>query len=553
MSKTENGVSEQTLQALFQEGLQAHQAGRLADAEAAYRQILGLDENHADTNHLLGVIAHQVGDHEASVELISKAIQASPSAPAYHCNLGNALYELGRLDEAAASQRQAIALNPDYAMAHNNLGNVLLAQGHRDEAAANYQKAVNLNPDDAQAHLKLGDILNVQGRWEEAAGSYHKALALVPDNAEALTNLGNILTSLGRPQDAAASYQKAIALKPDLTEAHNNLGNALLALGRPEDAATSHRKAITLKPDYADAHTNLGNALKALDQLDDAAESHEQAIALNPDLAEAHCNLGGIRKEQNRFDEAVEAYRRVLALNPDDALVHVNLGWLFYIQAHWQDAIAHYQIVLEHQHDIDAQFGLGLAYLAHGDTSEAREIYAQGIRQFGSEAALKNGAVRDLEELIENNAESEFARRIRAEQGSRMVSERPRPDKTDSARLRPGKRAEASSLEQARSPQKLVRVHRPPTFRLQSQHPHRPAATSDHQPLDALTDHHLTRLDPVDVRTGFDRLDDQAAGSGLITVKKGERVGPGLHGTDVTVHGRRIDRPVDRRWNCQRL
>ena len=320
------------IQALFQEGLRAHQAGRLADAEAAYRQILGLDENHADTNHLLGVIAHQVGDHEASVELISKAIQASPSAPAYHCNLGNALYELGRLDEAAASQRQAIALNPDYAMAHNNLGNVLLAQGHRDEAAANYQKAVNLNPDDAQAHLKLGDILNVQGRWEEAAGSYHKALALVPDNAEALTNLGNILTSLGRPQDAAASYQKAIALKPDLAEAHNNLGTALLALGRPEDAATSHRKAITLKPDYADAHTNLGNALKALDQLDDAAESHEQAIALNPDLAEAHSNLGGIRQEQNRFDEAAESCREALALNSGHVEAHANLGSVLYYQ-----------------------------------------------------------------------------------------------------------------------------------------------------------------------------------------------------------------------------
>ena len=96
--------------------------------------MLGLDGDHADANHLLGVIAHQAGDHGTAVELIGKAIRHDPSTPAYHCNLGNALYELGRLDEAAANQRQAIALNPDYAMAHNNLGNVLLAQGRSLDA-----------------------------------------------------------------------------------------------------------------------------------------------------------------------------------------------------------------------------------------------------------------------------------------------------------------------------------------------------------------------------------------------------------------------------------
>ncbi|MCH7551375.1 MAG: tetratricopeptide repeat protein, partial [Proteobacteria bacterium] len=113
------------LQALLQEGLRAHQAGQLTDAEAAYRRVLGLDADHADANHLLGVIAHQVGDHRAAVELIGTAIRHNPTDAAYHCNLGNALHELGRLDEAAASQRQAIALKDDYAKAHNNLGSVL--------------------------------------------------------------------------------------------------------------------------------------------------------------------------------------------------------------------------------------------------------------------------------------------------------------------------------------------------------------------------------------------------------------------------------------------
>ena len=47
MNRAENGVSGQNLQALLQDGLRAHQAGRLADAEAAYRRLLGLDADHA--------------------------------------------------------------------------------------------------------------------------------------------------------------------------------------------------------------------------------------------------------------------------------------------------------------------------------------------------------------------------------------------------------------------------------------------------------------------------------------------------------------------------
>ena len=51
-----------------------HQAGQLAEAEAYYRKILAIDQNHFDSLHLLGVIAHQVGRSDLAVDLIGKAI-----------------------------------------------------------------------------------------------------------------------------------------------------------------------------------------------------------------------------------------------------------------------------------------------------------------------------------------------------------------------------------------------------------------------------------------------------------------------------------------------
>ena len=48
--------------------LQSHRAGRLAEAEVAYRRILQTDANHADALHLLGVLSHQTGRHDIATE-----------------------------------------------------------------------------------------------------------------------------------------------------------------------------------------------------------------------------------------------------------------------------------------------------------------------------------------------------------------------------------------------------------------------------------------------------------------------------------------------------
>ena len=69
-----------TIQQAFDLAVQHHQAGRFAQAEALYRQILAHQPNHADGLHLLGVIAAQNGRHDAAVDLFRKAIAITPDS-----------------------------------------------------------------------------------------------------------------------------------------------------------------------------------------------------------------------------------------------------------------------------------------------------------------------------------------------------------------------------------------------------------------------------------------------------------------------------------------
>ena len=52
--------------------MEQHQAGRLAAAEEIYRRILAAEPNHAHALHLLGVTAHQRGEHETAIDYITK-------------------------------------------------------------------------------------------------------------------------------------------------------------------------------------------------------------------------------------------------------------------------------------------------------------------------------------------------------------------------------------------------------------------------------------------------------------------------------------------------
>jgi protein O-GlcNAc transferase len=279
------------LQELFARASSYHRAGRLTDAEKLYRQILQADAQHADALHLLGVLAHQLGRHDAAVDLMGKAIAQNGKVPPFHNNLGNALAAQGRLDDAAVCYVRAIFLKPDYTEAHYNLGVALQAQGKLDAAATSYRRAVSYKPNHAAAHGNLGNVLQEQGKWDEALAAYRKALSYKPDYAEAHGNLANVYKVQGRLAEAAAAYGQALSLKPQYAEAHSNLGLVLLEQGKLEEAVASIERGLSLKPDCAEAHNNLGHALRELGRRETALASYGRALAVRPDFGEARLGL----------------------------------------------------------------------------------------------------------------------------------------------------------------------------------------------------------------------------------------------------------------------
>jgi tetratricopeptide (TPR) repeat protein len=147
----------------------------------------------------------------------------------FNYNLGIALRDQQKLDEAIAAYKKAIELNPKYATAYNNLGIALSDQQKLDEAIAAYKKAIELNPKDATAYNNLGIALSDQQKLDEAIAAHKKALTLpdtpgppASDYTLAHNGLGLAFQQQNKLQKAIEHFDKSEAIDPNYVYASNN-------------------------------------------------------------------------------------------------------------------------------------------------------------------------------------------------------------------------------------------------------------------------------------------------------------------------------------------
>ena len=119
---------------LFHQAMAHHQAGRLRDAEANYRDVLAANPRHTGALSYLGLLAHQAGHSDTGIDLLRKAIASDKRNAEPHYNLARILSDCGRDDEAILHNRKALDISPDFPGAHNNLAALLLLHGRSGEA-----------------------------------------------------------------------------------------------------------------------------------------------------------------------------------------------------------------------------------------------------------------------------------------------------------------------------------------------------------------------------------------------------------------------------------
>jgi tetratricopeptide (TPR) repeat protein len=270
------------------------EAGRLAEAEAAYRALASERPDDAAIRIALADLLADTGRSAEAATLYRQVIDAAPdavaSADAYD-GLAAVLQEAGDVPNAVAASLRAVALRGDADDAYR-LGYTLEQMGRPADADAAYRLAGECRPAFAEAHAKVASFLMRRGKVADGAARYAVAADADPTIAEVHCNLANARRLNGDEEGALRSIRKAIDLKPGMAAAHNVLGTIMRDRRRPADALAAFRRAIELDPKFAEGVSNWASVLESVGRVAEAAVGFEQAIALAPAVPQYHERLG---------------------------------------------------------------------------------------------------------------------------------------------------------------------------------------------------------------------------------------------------------------------
>jgi tetratricopeptide (TPR) repeat protein len=181
-----SGCSHKSVESYLQQGDQAMQASRLADAENDYQD----------------------------------AIRLAPDDPRPHVALGNLYMFEQKSAPAEIEFMKVLELDPKNAPGHFALGGLYASQAQSGLAESQYRAAVVLDPTRSAYRLSLGSVLQKEGKIGEAEAEFRTATGLDPKNAHAHLALANLLNTLpNRQADAQAEYAQVKALDPSLMPA----------------------------------------------------------------------------------------------------------------------------------------------------------------------------------------------------------------------------------------------------------------------------------------------------------------------------------------------
>ena len=264
----------------------------------------------------LGSALMEQGKFDEALQQYEISLRNDPTFEA-HVSMATIFEKQNKLELAEEHFRAGVELQPKDKLIRNNFGMILMHLGKLDEAAAQFSTALQIDPDYVLAHGNLGLVAEKKNQFAEAAEHYRAVLKADPKNFAARSGLGNVLSKLGQRDEGILEFSKALQMEPNRAEGHYNLAAALADQKKIDEAIQEYSAAIKLKPDYADAHNNLAVLLTDRGQLAEAAAHLAQVVQLRPSDAESHFNLSYVLTKLGKNDEARSHYRRALELNPN--------------------------------------------------------------------------------------------------------------------------------------------------------------------------------------------------------------------------------------------
>jgi Flp pilus assembly protein TadD len=185
------GSAQNELREGFQKAVELQSAGKLDEAEAAYKAILEKTPDIPEVYQNLGAIYALKKDFPSAEAAFLKGLELRPDSADIATQLARLYQDNGQPQKAMELMTKSAGANPADAKAQFNQGIFLLNAQKNEEAIAAFEAAIKADPAMTEAYYRLGALMVGQAKVPEAISYLEKYLSMNP------TDAGNVAVAQG--------------------------------------------------------------------------------------------------------------------------------------------------------------------------------------------------------------------------------------------------------------------------------------------------------------------------------------------------------------------
>ncbi len=368
-----------------------------------FEKVTQKNPNSAEAQFNLGYAYARKRDFSRAAVAYRKSGELKPNDGQTFINLGIALQNLGRLDEAAQAMRSGIANNTGDKSAHAALGSIEVQRKNYPSAVTVLETARKLDPNNYGILVNLAFVYSKTARAAEAATVYGLAADLAASGAEgapagdvtARYNQGVLLAQTGNTDGALSAYEKVLAVNPRYLDALLNAGYLHFNKGSYAEAASRFKGATELDATSFVAWLNLGTACQKQKDGNGAVVAWQKAAALNTSDYDVRSYLASELLNQKRDDEATKVFAEMAILKPGGAESQIALGNSYMTAGKLDEAFQAFQAAVKADpSSAQAHNNLGVVYERRGMLNEAKGEYRKAYQLDSKLVDVRNNLAR---------------------------------------------------------------------------------------------------------------------------------------------------------------
>lgn len=312
---------------LSKKGYQLLKENNLDDAEAAFREILEIDENNNYALVGLGDCMRKKNHFKSAISLYSKCLEFYP---------GNnyALFGLADCYKALNKYHEAIKIWEQYLVHDSSNITVLtrVADAYRKirdfkKSRDMYLRVLDMEEDNAYALIGIGHLYYDFKEYKDALYYWTKMLEINEDAVDirVLTSIGNCHRKLKTFDKGVKYFERALQMDPDNFYVLFGLADCYRGMNKQDRSLKYWNKILKNDPKNKVILTRAGDAYRNTGDYKTAAYYYNKAMDIEFDIYAA-LGLSLICKAEGKYVEAADRLESIIKSDPKNCRLYIELA-----------------------------------------------------------------------------------------------------------------------------------------------------------------------------------------------------------------------------------